>query len=72
MSQENQLMMGEQEDNHVNEEEAFNEDFDHSPHGTVHRLSFLFIGLCPAGEQAIVLGHGRYSYCLFRRPVYGL
>jgi hypothetical protein len=71
MSRENRLMMEEQEDNHV-KEEAFNEDFDHPPHGTVHRLSFLFVGLCPAGEQEIVLGHGRYSHCLFRRPVYGL
>jgi len=42
--------MEEQEDNHVNEEKAFNEDFYRPPHGTVHWLSFLFIGLCPAGE----------------------
>jgi hypothetical protein len=65
-------MMEEQEDNHVKEEEAFKEDFDNPPHGTVHWLSLLFIGLCPAGEQEIVLGHGGYSYCLFRWPVYGL
>ena len=65
-------MMEEQEDNHVNEEEAYKEDFDHPPHGTVHWLSCLFIGLCPAGEQETVLGHGGDSYCLFRWPVYGL
>ena len=65
-------MMAEQGDSRVNEEEPCKEDFDRPPHGTVHWLSCLFIGLCPAGEQEIVLGHGGYSYCLFRWPVYGL
>jgi hypothetical protein len=48
-SRENLLMIVGQEDSHVNEE-ACNQDSDRPPHGTVHWLSCLFIGLCPAGE----------------------
>jgi acetate kinase len=45
------------------------EDFNYPPHGAVHRLSRLLIGLCPAGEQAVVLGHGWNPYYLFGWPV---
>jgi hypothetical protein len=65
------LIMELPEDSHDNEE-ACNEDSDHPTHGTVHRLPRLFIGLCPAGQQEIVLGHGGYSDYFFRRPVDGL
>ena len=67
MSQAILLMMEELEDNHVNEEEAFKEDFNHPSNGTVHWLLFLLIGLRKAGAQAFVLEHDGHPYCFFRR-----
>ena len=69
MSHENRLLMEEQEDNHVSKEEVFNEDFNDAPNGAVHRLSRVLIGLCPAGEQAVILGHGGHSNCVIGRII---
>jgi hypothetical protein len=45
------------------------EDSNRPPNGALHRLSRLLFGLCPAGEQAVVLGHGWNPYYLFGWPV---
>jgi hypothetical protein len=45
MSQESQLMMEEQEDNHGNEEEALKEKFNHPADGALHWLPLVLTGL---------------------------